>query len=98
MKLSRIMDNQEIIESYQSDKSCKEIAVYYGCTSQYISQKLRKLGVQTRRIAGYYTPEKLKELRQQITDLRSKDLTFKEIGKIVGLSHTSVWEHWKNSD
>lgn len=91
------MDDQKIIELYAEGKSCEEIAGFYNCTSQRISQKLRRLGVPTRRIAGYYTPDELKEIRQKIAELRSQNLTFKAIGEIVGLSHTSVWEHWKNS-
>lgn len=92
------MDDRKIIELYQEGKSCEEIARLYNCTSQCISKKLRRLGVPTRRIAGYYTPEELTKIRQKIAELRSQNLTFKEIGEIMGLSHTSTWEHWKNSD
>lgn len=92
------MDNEKIIQLYKEGKSCEEIATLFNCTSQCISQKLRKIGVATRSVAGYYTPDELKEIRRKIAELRSQNLTFKEIGKIVGLSHTSAWEHWKNSD
>lgn len=92
------MDSQKIIQLYEEGRSCKEIAGYLNCTSQCISKKLRKLGVPTRRIAGYYKPEELVEIREIISQLRSQNLTFKEIGEIVGLSATSTWQHWKNSD
>lgn len=92
------MDDQKIIELYEEGKSCQDIGDLCGCTSQQISKKLKKMGVKTRCIAGYYTPEELKKVREQIGTLRMQNLTFKEIGEIVGLSATSAWEHWKNSD
>ncbi|MEG4529898.1 winged helix-turn-helix transcriptional regulator [Microcoleus sp. D2_18a_D3] len=92
------MDDQKIIQLYQEGKSCEEIAGYFDCTSQCISKKLKKLGVQTRRVAGYYTPEELKEVRQTISQLRSQNLTYKEIAEIVGLSDTSVWHHLKHCE
>ncbi len=90
------MDNQKITEWYQEGKSCEEIAAYYNVSSQYISKKLKQLGVATRKIAGYYTPEELQEIRGRIFQLRSQNLTIAEIAEIVGLSHTSVWNHLKH--
>ncbi|MEG4915737.1 hypothetical protein [Microcoleus sp. B7-D4] len=92
------MDNQKIIQLYEEGKSCEEIARYFDCTSQNISKRLRRLGVQTRHIAGYYTPEELKQVREKISQLRSQNLTYQEIGEIVGLSDTSVWQHLKHSE
>lgn len=91
-------DNQKIIQLYQEGKSCEEIAGYFDCTSQHISKRLRKLGVQTRRVAGYYTPEELKKVRERISQLRYQNLTYREIGEIVGLSDTSVWQHLKHCE
>lgn len=90
------MDDQKIIEFYQSGKSCEEIAGYFDCTSQAISKRLKKLNVQTRRIAGYYTPKQLAEIRDQVAQLRSQNLTFKQIEEALGISGTSAWEHYKH--
>jgi IS30 family transposase len=65
------MDNQKIALWYEEGKSCREIAAYYNVTSQCISKRLRQLNATTRKIAGYYTPEELKEIRARIFQLRS---------------------------
>ena len=92
------MDNEKIVLWYQEGKSCEEIAAHYNVTSQCISKKLKQLGIVTRKIAGYYTPEELKEVRAKIFQLRSQNLTIAEIAEIVGLSHTSVWNHLKHEE
>ena len=92
------MDNQKIVLWYQEGKSCEEIGTYYNVTSQCISKRLRQLGIATCKIAGYYTPEELKEVRARISELRNQNLTIAEIAEIVELSHTSVWHHLKHEE
>jgi len=92
------MDNDKIIELYESGQSCQEIGNYFKVSSQLVSKRLKKLGYTTRKVAGYYTPEQLQAVRDEIAELRAKDLTIKEIAGQVGLSHTSVWYHLKALD
>ena len=83
-------DVLKIIKLHESGISCREIGVLFGISSQAISKRLKKLGIETN--CGGYCEKRsqIKERHEKIIEMHGQGLSKNAIARSMKMSASGV--------